>query len=147
MIAKFNPTGTHIYEDFLKVRIDLYPEVGDKTYPIHYVDHYDREPTQKEEDNPTLLALIPTHKEVNPCLCHFLTIDPSISLGDLAQYIKITFDKQTLNKLDNILSSPQINLVQLNQLMNLKLGNGKEIVQSVDIAALNHRLSSLEVNF
>ncbi len=37
MLAKFNPTGTHVHKGFLKVRIDLYPDIGDKTYPIHHI--------------------------------------------------------------------------------------------------------------
>lgn len=37
MIARFNPTGTHVHKGFLKVRIDLYPDITSKTYPIHHI--------------------------------------------------------------------------------------------------------------
>jgi len=33
MIAKFNPTGTHIQKDFLKVRIDFIPNLRIRPMP------------------------------------------------------------------------------------------------------------------
>ena len=133
MIVKFNPTGTHVHKDFLKIRLDLYPEATDKTYPIHYVDHYDREPTQEELDNPTLLALIPTHKELNPCLCHFIKINPDITLTDLIAIIKTIFDATTVSKLDTLSSELKPDyLEQLRSVMSSKLGKGNPVTTTKD---------------
>ena len=147
MIAKFNPTGTHIHKGFLKVRIDLYPEIGDKTYPIHYVDHYDREPTEEElkEGNEALLALIPKHKELNPCLNHFIKIDPNISISNLVHQVKTIFDKSTLVNLDDALS--RLDIVKVSQIMRNKCGEGKQ-VSKYDTKMrnkLNRDCSSLEI--
>jgi len=130
MIIKFNPTGTHIYKGFLKVRLDLYPDIGDETYPLHYVDQVD------SEGNLTGL------KQLNPCLCHFLKIDPAISITGLIEQVKAIFDKATLTSLDYALSSFNADVVS--QIMRDKLGTGKKVV-SADIDALNTKLTSLEV--
>lgn len=130
MIAKFNSTGTHIHKGFLKVRIDLYPKSTDKTCPIHYVDEVD------EEGKPT------GFKQLNPCLCHFLIVDPSISLVEIAQKVRGVFDSQTILNLDDALSKFDIGRVQ--QIMSPKCGMASKVV-SVDIAQINSKLASLEV--
>ena len=40
MRIRFNPTGTSI-KDLLLVRLDFFPEVGEKTYAMHYIDERD----------------------------------------------------------------------------------------------------------
>jgi hypothetical protein len=101
MIIKFNPSGTHIHKDKLKVRLDLYPDATDKAYAYHYVDHYDREPTREEWENPELLKLIPKHKELNPCLCMFVQIDENTTLQDVLDYIDEKYDSSFLKSLDD----------------------------------------------
>lgn len=146
MIVRFNPSGTHVHKGYLKIRVDLYPETTDKTYPIHYVDHYDREPTQEELDNPALLALVPTHKELNPCLCHFIKVDPNISPTELATIAKGIFDTATKTEIDKLLSEDKReNIIKLQQLMSTKLGTGTKVEGAVDITLLNTSLSVLEV--
>lgn len=126
MKIEFNPTGTHLRNGFLKIRLDLYPELNDKTYPLHYVDHYDRELTQAEMDDSDLAKLVPTHKEVNPCLCHFLIIDPDMTNSEVIAYAKTIFDGATMLELDNILSEVVLDKTRLSHLMSMKLGKGKK---------------------
>lgn len=130
MRIKLNPTGTHTHKGYLKVRVDLYPEPTDKTYAIHYVDEVD------EEGNPT------GRKQLNPCLCHFIKIDPNITLAGLTQLVRGMFDRQTLTLLDDVLSRRDIG--QLREIMKTRLGEGKQ-VGVVDIAKLNERLAGMEV--
>ncbi|MGD9143014.1 MAG: hypothetical protein PVG61_04120 [Dehalococcoidia bacterium] len=101
MIIKFNPSGTHIHKDKLKVRLDFYPDATDKAYEYHYVDHYDREPAQEEWENPELLELIPAHKELNPCLCMFVQIDETTTLQDLQKHINDKYDGSFIKTLDD----------------------------------------------
>ena len=37
MNVKFNPTGTHLHKGHLKIRLDVYPDVTAKTYPLHHI--------------------------------------------------------------------------------------------------------------
>jgi len=147
MIIKFNPTGTHIRKGFLKVRVDLYPEPMDKTYVLHYVDHYDQEPTQEELDNPALLALVPTHKEVNPCLCHFITIPETASLLDITAYLQKLFDKDTVASLDDYLTRPNASHY-VSPFMRDKPSLDGRKVKAIDhqalISSVNLRLTGLQ---
>ena len=142
MIVKFNPTGTHIHNGFLKVRLDLYPEVGDKTYPIHYVDKYDREPTEEEWADEAKLALIPIHKELNPCLCHFVKVNPDIKALELGALAKTIFDNTTKLGLDDALSRG--NTQKVSEIMRLKCGTGERVL-SADIGKINTDLQAFEV--
>ena len=145
MIAKFNPTGTHIHKGFLKVRIDLYPEPTDKTYVIHYVDKPDRPYTEEEHKNEALRVLVPKHKELNPCLCHFITIDATADLTALINIVRGIFDQATLVQLDDSLS--RFDTPKVSQIMRTKCGSGKVIskLSTRHLDRLNSRLSSLEV--
>jgi hypothetical protein len=145
MIAKFNPTGTHIHKGFLKVRIDLYPEPTDKTYFIHYVDKPDRPYTEDELENPELQALVPKHKELNPCLCHFIKVNPDTSLVELRAKVAEYFDSKTLFDLDDALSKFEI--PRVSQIMKTKLGDGQVVAKFTmrDRDELNTRLSLMEI--
>ena len=41
VIIKYNPTGTHIKDEHLKVRFDIYYGEGSKIYDLYYVDVLD----------------------------------------------------------------------------------------------------------
>lgn len=144
MKIKFNPTGTHV-KGFLKVRLDLYPDVGDKTYSIHWVDKPDRPYTEEELADETLQDLVPKHKELNPCLCHFIRVNPDISLLELQMKVKEFFDSKTLLDLDDALS--KFNTLKVQQIMKTKLGDGQVVSKFTgdEIDALNTKLSSLKV--
>lgn len=158
----FNDSGTHTKNGWLKVRFDLCYGQGSKTYPLHYVDHFDRQPTEEELENEALLALIPTHKELNPCLCHFITIEPETIREELEAKVREIFDADTLSQLDNLLSDvewldatrwrvKEASLRQAVQLMNTsaKRGSGGIVPYSADtkqlIEEVNARFAGMEV--
>jgi hypothetical protein len=160
--ATFNGSGTHTKNSRLKVRFDLCYGQGSKTYPLHYVDHFDREPTEEELEDESLLALIPTHQELNPCLCHFVTIDPETTREELETAVGEIFDTDTVSQLDNLLSDvewldatkwrvKEASLKQAAQLMNAgaKRGSGGIIPYSTDtkqlIEEVNARFAGMEV--
>ena len=101
----FNPSGTHIKDGSIKVRFDLYPEIGDKTNALCSVNRYDRVPTAEELADVTgdTLKLIPKHLEVNPCLCIFVTIDDDTTVEELGKYLNTVLDKDTIATLDTVL--------------------------------------------
>lgn len=157
MKARFNPTGTHIHKGFLKVRIDLYSELGNKTYPIHYVqvpviplEGYQGE--VNEEGSPVnvddyngWIESLPKIWQLNPCLCHFIKVNPDISLLELSVKLREFFDAKTLLELDDALS--KFETLRVQQIMRTKLGDGQVIskVTKGDIDKLNTRLSALEI--
>ena len=168
-IVKINPTGTHIQHGFLKVRVDIYPSPSDKTYPIHYVDKPDRPYTEEELENEELQALVPKHKELNPCLCHFIKIDPEATFGELVAEIRRAIDPSTFRQIDNILfeedglekeirvtPDPRNLIAELNNrrqdlvlLMKPKSGRGRILPYATDAKklkrAIDKRFAGLEV--
>ncbi len=157
MIVKFNPTGTHAHKGFLKVRFDLYPDIGDKTYPIHHVqvpvippegyqgevDADGRSLDQNDYNN--WIDSLPKVWQLNPALCHFIKVNPDISSAELDVKIRGLFTRQTLLNLDDALSKSDAHNVQ--QIMKTKLGDG-QVVSKFEVAgkdALNARLSTLEI--
>jgi len=142
MIAKINTSGTHIQKDYLKVRIDLFPEPADKTYALHYVDEMIDSGEKDAEGNP---IFIPSgSKQLNPCLCHFIKVDPDIDPTKLTGFIKKNFSPPILRQLDDLLSDPGDRRAEIGALMRSRLGSGGK-VGIVDIDTLNSKLSSLEV--
>ncbi len=143
----FNPTGTHIKDGFLKVRVDLYPDPADKTYARHYVDKPDREPTEEELADPAKLALVPTHKELNPCLCHFIAVNEDIDGEKLQAYVGQLFTPDCLATLDEALVQPDA-IHRVSPYLRDKPKMAAAKVQAPDrqalIAAANARLSGLE---
>jgi hypothetical protein len=106
MRARINTTGTYVKDGILKVRIDLYPEPADKTYTRHYVDKLDRQPTEEELADPAKLVLVPTHKELNPCLCHFIEVPEGITGEQLLAYLEQLLTPDCLATLDDALVQP-----------------------------------------
>lgn len=149
MLAKFNPTGTHAHKGKLKVRVDLYPEPTDKTYALQYVDKPVRPYTEEELADEALQNLVPKVKELNPCLCHFITIDEDTNLISLANYVRDIFGKVTLSELDNILSAETTDLPRLSQVMRFKRRVGKVLPPKANTAEiktkLNARFAGLEI--
>jgi hypothetical protein len=149
MKAKINTTGTHVQKGILKVRIDLYPDPGDKTYARHYVDKYDREPTEEELADQEKQVLIPTHPELNPCLCHFIKVDEGIAHAGLETLLVEIFDAGTRKVLDDALADIEITSNQraVSRIMASKGGIAPSIRSRVEdtVAAVNSRLKDFEV--
>lgn len=132
--AKVNKSGTHIHKDFLKVRVDIYPDVESKTYHLHYVDKLDRLPTEEEMADKEKFDLIPTHKELNPCLCHFITVNPKITKKQLVREVQQLFTTNTISRLDSALSTS--NSLLVNQIMQSKSGNGRKLGKNYKASAI-----------
>jgi hypothetical protein len=145
----FNQTGTHIRNGILKVRIDLYPDPEDKTYLQHYIEKYDREPTGEELADPAKLALVPTHQELNPCLCHFIEVPADVTRAGLQSYLASIFTADNLATLDNALVQPNaIHLVSpfmraLPGMAAAKVGSKADAAAL--IAAANAQLAGLNI--
>ncbi|MCH7909853.1 MAG: hypothetical protein IIB38_09590 [Candidatus Hydrogenedentes bacterium] len=157
MKAKFNPTGTHVHKGSLKVRIDLYPGIGDKTYEIHHVQvpvippegyqgEVDKEgsPVDQNDYNNWIDGL-PKIWQLNPALCHFIKIDQDTTLASLDGIVRGIFNKATLDQLDDILS--KLDTSQVSRIMKSKLGSGKVVSKFTDEDRdkLNTRFASLEI--
>jgi|GEM_PF-1336132 len=138
-IARFNETGTHAKgifkrkpteeewkdplklvsvprDHYIKVRIDLYPAEGTKTYSQQYVD----ETVWDEERQETVLT---GKKKLNPCLCHFIKIDPETTRAELEAYVRSIFDESTRANLDIALASGNSNAVS--NIMKSRAGFGR----------------------
>jgi hypothetical protein len=133
-IAKINLTGTHVQHGFLKVRVDLYPSPTNKTYALHYVDEVDA------EGKPTGV------KKLNPCLCHFIKIDPQTTKAELEHIIRDTFDADTVSQLDDALSEVTFEKrSRAGVIMRSKAGEGRVLSVQPKIENINKRFAGLEV--
>jgi hypothetical protein len=144
--VKFEPSGTHLKDGYLFIRLDVYVGNGSMTYPQQYVDHYARELTQEEMDDPDLAALVPTYKALNPAVCIFFKIYPDIPLDELFVYLIGSYDRMTLTNLDYILAQPKSDLQLLS--LNLRGKTGNPLPGSYSpavIDAINNRLAGLQL--
>ena len=148
MKVRVNHTGTHEWNGHLKVRLDLFPT--DRTgalYKMHHVDHPDREYTPEEMKDEALRALVPTHKETNPCLCHFVTVDDDITVVELKELIHGIFDTDTLAIFDDALIRDD-GLQTVKMIMQNKKGSGHCMETPMSLAkrdSINARLKDIEV--
>lgn len=121
MRIKFEPSGTHIKNDKLKIRFDVYPDKGSKTYTEQYIDVFARELTEAESETVKtdktdkfsgqytdkaleLQKQVPTKKQLNPFLCMFIEVDPNITPADIANYLTKNFDKNVLLEIDDAIA-------------------------------------------
>jgi len=147
---KFNATGTHVNRGLLKVRLDFYPDESDKCYPTFYINQWVREPTDEEMADDAKLALIPTHKVLTPCLCHFITVPENLVVADFTDYILSMLDKDTLASIDGfILRSDSAHLIS--PLMRNKRRFSTMPVVTKDMADLlastNDKLKAIVIDF
>ena len=122
MIARLNLTGTHKQKTKIKVRIDLYPEVGDQTFAL---DGGSTSP-----------------------MGHFIKINPNTTEAALIQMIASIFDGTTVSLLDGYLMGG--NLAEIGNLMSTKCGTGGDDTTNPNnlqklIDRLNKRFDGLEV--
>lgn len=126
MIVKFEPSGTHVRNNKLIIRLDFYPEVGDKTYTIHRV----------RRDNKWV---------VNPCLCYLTAVDPDITLATLDTLVQMSFNGVTKTAIDDAMIEANSSSLIGTILRGISFAAPTLTVEP-DIAAINTRLSSLEVS-
>ena len=151
MLARVNTTGTHVHKGLLRVRVDLFPRPGTALHALHYVDHPNREYTPEEIEDEALRAMVPTHKELNPCLCHFLTVAENITPAELEALIRETFNRKTMKTLDDaLLREDSKNRVP--RIMRNKKGRGRPVQtfgknpRAAMLDAVNARLKGVEVS-
>ena len=118
MYIKFEPSGTHVHKDHLKVRLDFFPDPADKAYAIHYVyvpvfppegypgkvdaDGYPTNQVQYDK----WVASLPHIWQLNPCICVFIRVDENITKEFLTQYIGDIYTANVIATLDNALIQP-----------------------------------------
>jgi len=153
MKIKFNGTGTHLKNGKLLIRLDFYSDLTCKTYTQQNVDVFTRELTKEERERDEnevltekakeLQKLVPTKKQLNPFLCHFISIDSNMTKGELIAYIKTTFKRSTLEQLDDILSVDN-RKDELYPVLVGKFVNGLANVKAIDKASINAKFADLE---
>jgi hypothetical protein len=87
----FNENSTHVSGGLLMVRLDFYPTKGSKTYDLHNIDITNEETGKKS-------------KQLNPALCHFITVPDDITKTQLRKYIIDTFSDDVMATIDDSLT-------------------------------------------
>jgi hypothetical protein len=117
---KFNPSGTSVESDgYLYIRLDFYPSSTSKSYNQYYVNVPDETSKEFLAGYPGLRDArgrpldqkawrewydnLPHIWQLNPALCHFVKISPSITKAELTTFINSNFGSSTIGSLDDIL--------------------------------------------
>jgi hypothetical protein len=115
---KFEPSGTHIDSNGnLKIRLDFYPREGSKSYAINYVQVADENSKEyltgfqgkvdefgspvNPDEYQKWLDSVPKIWQLNPCLSHFLTVKPDITLAGLQEILNGTFTANVTATIDD----------------------------------------------
>jgi hypothetical protein len=121
----FNPTGTHIKDGQLKVRVDIYPAPGFKTYEKHYVDG-----------------------QLTPMLSHFITVSEETTKEEFENYVNEIFTPDVIATLDNALVQPNaIHLISpyMKTMPKMQANSIKTADEESVINAVNARLNGLSI--
>jgi len=106
MKISFNPSGTHIDKESLRVRLDLIPDIGDLSYPIHHINAptevcpYEIGTKQFNE----WVKTVPREWRTNPCLNIFIRIGEMTNLNDLLAFLAQRYTPDKVATLDTIQS-------------------------------------------
>jgi hypothetical protein len=162
---KYNPTGTHIKDGYLKIRLDFYPSPASKTWEHHHVyvikessPEYlagykgvldkDGNPVD-ENDYAIWLTSLPRVWRDNPALCHFVIVPPDITSDGLQSYIIQKFSSDVIATLDDILIQADSAHLVSPFMRDKTLPGNTKVSETVDKAQLvtdvNTRLSSVFV--
>jgi hypothetical protein len=115
---KFEPSGTHVdSKGNLKIRLDFYPTPTSKSYSQYYVESIDEDSSEykdgykgeldkegspiDEKDYQAWQDKLPKVWKVTPCLCHFVTVSPDITVDDLNNIIKSYFTGNVTDTIDD----------------------------------------------
>lgn len=111
----FNPTGTHFYDNQLKIRLDFYPKEGTKAYEHQYVympiEPIPPYPGEVDKDGQPLnwddyniwWDSLPHEWRLNPALCLFVKVDSTTTIADLQNYIETTFTPEMIATIDDVI--------------------------------------------
>lgn len=152
MQVRFNPTGTHIHKDLLKVRLDIYPDKSCLTYKQQYVyvPVIPEDVTDKQMENPEWVASLPHIWQLNPMLLAFVTISETTTLNDMLQFCEQRLTPEVLATLDASLVLPDAIHRRANYFKDDRLRYSTDKVTTKDtldlIANANQRFSSLSLS-
>jgi len=157
---KVNVSGTHIDQSgYLKVRLDFYPDIDDKSYSMQrvfapvvpetgYPGIVDKYGTPVDmQDYVLWYECLPKQWVINPALSHFITVSPDITAEVLADTIKSVFNGNVTATIDDIVTKQNsAHLVtsymcDKSILSTIKVTNN----QSAIIQNINTRLDGLEI--
>jgi hypothetical protein len=117
LTIRFEPSGTHIKDGQLKIRLDFYPTENSKSYGyyLHWVVDTDSPEYLAgylgkidKEGNPVDIADYEhwldslSHKwQLNPCLSHFVKVPSDIDKSELDAWVKQTFTASVTDTIDD----------------------------------------------
>ena len=159
MRIAFEPSGTHLKGDSLKIRLDLFPEAGEKSYAGNYVSvpvlpvggypgKVDKEGNPVDQNAYNLwLAGLPHIWQLNPCLSVFVRVDENITKELLTQFIGDVYKPDVLATIDNaMIQSNSAHLISPYCKSKTTLSSAKTL--SFDASAktyIDTRLSGLSI--
>ncbi len=150
----FNPSGTHIKDGYLKVRLDFYPLPESKSYESQHVYVVDESSPEflagykgllDKDGNPDPIEYqkwldeLPHIWRVNPCLCAFVIVPEAITKDDLGDYVRNTYTSTVTATIDDCMIQPNSShLISPYMKDKAVMGGTKQLVTSVnrDIGSL-----------
>lgn len=147
MIARINATGTHVRNNVLYIRVDLIPEPSDSSYAIYHVEVPDMTgqlyPGELDSMGDPVdfaafeawIASLPKVWVTNPCVCHFLSVDPGMTFNQLRSALRNLFKAADAAMIDSIMSEADT-ITRIGDYMRPKKGKGAPITGPVDFQAL-----------
>lgn len=156
----FNPTGTHVKNGLLKIRLDFYPSENSKSYNKFYQYLVDK--TSKEyllgfhgnidslTEYEVWINSLPHSWQLTPALKLFIAIDENTTKEEIINYLENIYTPETYITIDNIISSNDIShyltpylsskelIKDTKNLIKYSKVNENQIIDSI-----NNRLSSL----
>jgi hypothetical protein len=164
-IIKFEPSGTHVKDGSLKIRLDFYPSESSKSYDSQHVYVVDETSLEylagykgkvDKDGQPVDIADyqkwfdgLPHIWRVNPALSHFITVKPDITAAELDNIIKSYFDAGVVATIDDCMSrgnsahliSPYMEDKIVTTSVKVQAGQNKEAL----VTAVNNRLSNFSI--
>jgi len=164
---RFNPSGTHVdAQGNLKIRLDFYPGPEDKSYSEYHVEIADvnsaeylagyhgeldknGEPVDPA-DYEKWYESLPKVWVTNPVLCHFLTIDPDITVEELDARIKTLFTDTVTATIDDAMTQENSAHLISPLMRDKSVTTGIKVSENEDknalISSVNSRLSGFSID-
>ncbi len=116
---KFEPSGTHVKDGYLKIRLDFYPGPEDKSYESQHVFVVDESSPEylagykgllDKDGNPDPIEYqkwldeLPHIWCTNPALCHFVIVPESVTKEQLQSYILNAFTGTVTATIDDVIT-------------------------------------------
>lgn len=104
----FEPSGTRLHKDKLKVRLDIFPEVGEKAYQEYYVyvPVIPKNATKEQLEDQAWLDALPHIWQLNPHLSLSVRIGTDITKQLLEEWLGDILTADVLATVDDIMAKP-----------------------------------------